>query len=95
MNGAMWLRRNPPTNLLEEGRGLRPYRGTMLIIQCEIVPTESVAEDGTLNAERMATYLTMSIKKVAENGMPNANRMAACLLSMCALLCFLVRAKKH
>ena len=95
MNGAMWLRHNPPTDLLEEGRGLRPYRGTMLTIQCEIVPTKSVAECGTLNAERMATCLAMSIKKAAEYGMPNANCMAACLLSMCALLCFLVLAKKH
>ena len=95
INGAIRFRRTPPSDPLEEGRGLRPYRDTMVIIQCEIVSTKNVAEDGTLNAERMATYETLSLKIVAEYGMLNANHMAALLLSMCALLCFLVRAKNH
>ena len=32
MDGAMRLRRTPPTDPLEEGRGLRPYRDTTVTI---------------------------------------------------------------
>ena len=57
MNGAMWLRRNPPTDLLEEGRGLRPYRYAAMTMLCETVLRKKAAEYGMPNANCMAACL--------------------------------------
>ena len=93
MNGAMRLRRIPPTDLLEEGRGLRPYRYSTMTILCETTFPKKAAEDGTLNADRMATCVKKMVKKVAEDGMRNADHMATFSSALCFLLCVLVLAK--
>ena len=55
MDGLLRLRRTPPTDLQEEGRGLRPYRYSAMTMLCENVLPKKAAEDGMLNADRMAT----------------------------------------
>jgi hypothetical protein len=55
MDGLLWLRRTPPTDLQEEGRGLRPYRYATMTMLCENVLPKKAAEYGMPNANRMAT----------------------------------------
>ena len=64
-----------------------------MIMLCETVLPKKAAEDGMLNANRMATCVNIVVKVVAEDGMRNANHMATYSSSRCFLLCVLVLAK--